>query len=315
MSTAVWAATVVSGQRTVAVYLFPAIDLTALNQVETSANRKLFLELRKGHWQLSGANLTDDELNQLLSAIFKDLVKKSLAELEEVPPELLVSMRDYSATSIVKALIADKQELIASLVSEQESIKADISREIHDTVIGDILLVQRALADGSVQSDHAELAKYLESAEKRLRALCADLSPRDIHEWGLKLMLSDLVTRFEARTKIPCEFTCNTSLPDLPQAVELQLFRITQEALTNAAKHSKAANVSVTLQCTSGKLAINISDNGVGYELRDGRQRTGYGTAIMRERIAAIRTHCHAALTIQSQPGQGTLVIISLDVP
>jgi signal transduction histidine kinase len=95
----------------------------------------------------------------------------------------------------------------------------------------------------------------------------------------------------------------------LPATAEISLFRIAQEALLNAAKHSRASRASVRLEEASGTVRLTVSDDGVGFAHGVARRNTaGWGLPIMRERAAAMG----GTLRVESEPGKGTRIIVEV---
>jgi signal transduction histidine kinase len=97
----------------------------------------------------------------------------------------------------------------------------------------------------------------------------------------------------------------------LPNAVETTLYRIIQEALTNAARHAAARTVSVVLQCAAGWVKAVIEDDGCGFDVEDGGAAcgpVGLGIQSMHERAALL----NGAVAIESSPGKGTAVYVQI---
>ena len=100
-------------------------------------------------------------------------------------------------------------------------------------------------------------------------------------------------------------------MPRLPPVVEMALFRIAQEALTNVARHARASEVVVTLETIDTRARLTVADDGIGFNLdtlqRQGK-RVGWGILTIRERAEAVS----GRLELQSVPGKGTRVIIEV---
>jgi len=94
----------------------------------------------------------------------------------------------------------------------------------------------------------------------------------------------------------------------VPAGIALALFRITQEALQNVAKHATGAQVCVSLHETDLDLVLTVEDNGPGFNLEEIRARTGLGLLSMRERARQVSGH----LRIQTDPGSGTLLTVRI---
>ena len=97
-------------------------------------------------------------------------------------------------------------------------------------------------------------------------------------------------------------------MPRLPLATEIALFRISQEALTNIAKHAQANQVTVALKEEAGMIQLNIADDGIGFDYSNNRIRkqTGWGLMTMKERATAVGWR----LRVESELGKGTQIVV-----
>jgi len=153
----------------------------------------------------------------------------------------------------------------------------------------------------------------------------AELRPPVLDDYGLLAALRWHGRRFMEYTGIATAVTGVEPTPRLPLATEMALFRIAQEALTNAAKHAHASQVKVTLEAVERGAWLTIADDGVGFDpasqgrpaeaasdtrfagrVTDGRP--GWGLLTMRERAEMIGGHLH----VEATSGQGTRVIVEV---
>jgi signal transduction histidine kinase len=134
------------------------------------------------------------------------------------------------------------------------------------------------------------------------------LRPSVLDDLGLVAALEEETEAWQARhPNIDCSFTKNGELMGLGERVNISLYRIVQESLTNIAKHAAATRVHLHLVCRQQDVALNIEDNGCGMDInKPGR---GLGLIGMRERVEAL----DGTLTVNSSPGQG--VAISVRIP
>jgi len=100
------------------------------------------------------------------------------------------------------------------------------------------------------------------------------------------------------------EFSHSDIPPTIPKEIALCLFRVLQEALQNAVKHSGARQFDVELRGTSGEIRLTVSDHGVGFDWHDALDRQGLGLISMRERLQLV----NGELLIESEHGQGTTI-------
>src|SRR2546430_3423813 len=143
------------------------------------------------------------------------------------------------------------------------------------------------------------------------RRLSKGVRPPGLDDRGLVAAVRRLATDLESRRGIKVRLRVNGPNARLESNTELGCFRIAQEALNNVERHSQATSVEITLSCTSRLLKLTIRDNGRGFESDAGWTEAGsLGLLGMQERAALLG----GELEIESQPGQGTLVGLSLPV-
>jgi len=122
--------------------------------------------------------------------------------------------------------------------------------------------------------------------------------------------LEEYARKFEGNTGIAVEVRGADSGRRLPAEEKIALFRITQEALTNCARHAQARTIAIELNTETDHLALSIADDGVGIDLAGGNGKSkGLGLLSMQERAEAIG----GKWRIESSPGRGTRVMVSLD--
>ena len=163
------------------------------------------------------------------------------------------------------------------------------------------------LANAAAYSATAKkLVEGLDRALKQVRQISTGLIPFKVSDEGLQLALEDLAANITAQTKVTCHFTGSAEIYDSPSATNL--YRIAQEATTNALKHSQANLITLQLDEDEDCLTLSICDNGLG--LPDPTTPTsGLGLKIMSYRASLIG----ATLTIGLAPDGGTRIICTLN--
>ena len=191
--------------------------------------------------------------------------------------------------------------------------RARLSRDLHDSVKQQVfaLAVQVELArslldrDGAAAREHLGFADELSyQVQQELTSLIHALRPADLQAKGLTAALRDYVTTWGRQSRIAADL----SLPQtclLPAAVEEALWRVTQEALSNVARHSQASNVRLHLAWTEQHVTLFLSDNGQGFDPR-AAEWGGIGLRSIRERVEQLAGTVH----IHSERGKGTRIIV-----
>jgi signal transduction histidine kinase len=189
-----------------------------------------------------------------------------------------------------------------------------IARELHDTVtqtlfsanlIAEVLPKLWKKDPASVINRLDEIRMLNNVALTEMRALLFDLRPYSFKNEDLGQHLKELVKSIRIKTKIPISLEI-VKRYRYPHRVELSFYRIAQEALNNIAKHSSASKAELVLKSLSGKITMNISDNGVGFDNRDNSSEN-LGLIIMQERAKMIG----ASFEIKSSPGKGTRILVT----
>jgi signal transduction histidine kinase len=201
--------------------------------------------------------------------------------------------------------------------STRDAERGRIARDIHDD-LGQTLLTLRidlSLMQVATSGIHpvihaklGQLARTLDEGLRSLRTVIHDLRPLALGE-GLREAMERQVREFSRLSGIAHEFTASDGAFEASQreeALDVVLYRVLQESLSNVARHSHASLVRVHLCCEDDRVALRIQDNGVGMRL----EPSGYGCGLagMRERISA----AGGDFLVESGPGAGTLVGLSL---
>ena len=184
------------------------------------------------------------------------------------------------------------------------------ARDLHDSVKQQIFATSlqvdtaRTLLEGSTEADTylARANEILEGAQKELDVLIHGLRPAALEEKGLAGALRDYAAGWSRGSGIPSEVHVRAER-EVPLEVEQALFRVTQEALANVAKHSGADKAEVSLVYDEEALTLRVADDGRGFDPED-TSGEGFGLQSMQDRIAGFGGH----VNIESAPGEGTTV-------
>jgi signal transduction histidine kinase len=187
------------------------------------------------------------------------------------------------------------QLLSTALMRAQDEERRKFSRELHDS-LGQALAAAKMLADSIApkrpdEPGLVQLSALLDDALKETRSLSQLLHPPLLDEVGFLSAASWFVEEFSQRTGIHVDFTHPPELAGLPKSVELTLFRILQEALTNVHRHSKSSTAAVELSERSKRVTLSVRDNGIGIPQEKLRRfqangsGVGVGLAGMRNRV------------------------------
>jgi two-component system sensor histidine kinase DegS len=209
------------------------------------------------------------------------------------------------------------QRLSNGILAAQEDERRRIAQELHDDTM-------QALAALAVQARLVERKQDVEALREgigriregigqtlhELRRLTYDLRPTALDDLGLTAALGGLASDFAERSGVLVESNLATPEARLPPPVEIVLYRVAQEALSNVAKHAHAEHVRLRLALADGLVRLTIADDGRGFETgnRQSSRESGLGLLGMEERVQAL----HGRLEIRSAAGEGTTVSVEL---
>jgi signal transduction histidine kinase len=243
------------------------------------------------------------------------------AEGGERRQKLLAAAAEFLAETLSPYEMAHRgvQDAIAALRQLNETLEEEIKRiayAVHDEAGQLLVAVHLALADLArellePQKERVErIEELLNQVEKQLRRYSHELRPTVLDDLGWIPAIRFLAEGVSKRANLSVEIK-TTAAGRLPGSMEIALYRIVQEALTNAAKHSKADRVWIRIGQKNGKFCCSIEDDGIGFDVRavqsDGKRR-GLGLIGMKERLNAIG----GTLSIDSARGKGTRLLIQL---
>jgi signal transduction histidine kinase len=210
-----------------------------------------------------------------------------------VAPILALAIRETT-------LLSELREVSQRLINAEESERARIALDLHDGPLQKAILLGGL--NGAAIRDGNGVASELVA---ELRELCARLRPAILDDLGLVPALDWLLEQASRQFAVIPSLTLRGMTEDdrLAPETEVALFRVTQEAVTNAVKHGQAKAIQVTLARTADTLALCITDDGRGFSPAEGVRR-GLGIPGMRERLRQIG----GSVTVASGRGNGTIV-------
>jgi two-component system sensor histidine kinase UhpB len=224
---------------------------------------------------------------------------REVATLANALNEMLDRLEDERRESGRRALAA------------QESERSRIARELHDeigqTLTAVALWAERAASQSPEQRQAlTEIAETVQRSLEDVHRIGRELRPEALDDLGLVNALIALCSRVAAQGGLQINRDLDWGLPQLEPEVELVIYRVAQEALTNALRHAHGSEVAVSLRQSDGHVVLKVSDDGDGLpELANGS-----GLGGMRERALLIE----AELDIRSRPRDGTEVTLSVPV-
>ncbi|MCC4118233.1 PAS domain S-box protein [Aromatoleum toluclasticum] len=240
----------------------------------------------------------------------------------EPPGRYISIIHDISdrkrAETAIRGYANAMRRLSLELTQVEERERQTLHRELHDQVGANMAALQielELIRNALPESEREKAGKRLQDARQllrdtmtQIRNVMNDLRPSALDDFGLPAALRNYAQLLSERMGIPVEVNGPDIEPRPSSVVETTLFRIAQEALTNAAKYSGADRILIDIVAGTDTITLTIADDGRGFDADSGKpQGGGWGLKTMRERAQAI----DADLRIDSAPGRGTQVVAS----
>lgn len=214
-----------------------------------------------------------------------------------------------------KEMEQQQREFKGLLINAHEEERSRLARELHDDItqrlvrlaidMGAAGLTPTGLkTDGNRPTVREELVRLTDD----VHALSYQLHPSILDYLGLVEALRTEADRFSRREAIAVDLQLDYIPSSLPPVTALGLYRITQEALFNIARHAKATQVQIALKRSTTGLSLSVRDNGIGFDAARRQLRPSLGLTGMRERANLVG----GSIEIESQPGAGTIVRVQL---
>jgi signal transduction histidine kinase len=243
-----------------------------------------------------------------LSRYSKDLERQVQSRTREI----------HSNITALKKAQDQLRRLSAGIMASQEKERSAIARELHDE-LGQVLTalrmdsvwIQERLKglDAEASERAWAMCQLIDKNIEDVRGMAFRLRPGVLDDLGLVDALDWYTTDFERRTEITCVFEYD-KVPSLSEAMATAAYRITQEAMTNVARHAFASRVEVVLKARNGLLKLAVVDDGRGFNPLELSDSEGLGVAGMRERAGLVG----GTLEVHSRPGKGCRVLFEVPI-
>jgi two-component system sensor histidine kinase UhpB len=253
-------------------------------------------------------------LQETVEAVYRgDL----MARAARTPPgdPIITRLRDALNSMLEELSSSHKrlEELSTRVLGAQEEERKRVARELHDQTsqaLTLLLIELKMLGKGKPEDREkkvADLRAYTSQILDGVRRLILELRPSGLDDLGLIPALRTYINEYTEKFNIDVDFQVTGFRGRPPSNVEVALYRVVQEALTNVAKHSVATSVRISMGCEDGWVVVTIRDNGQGFNMDEimKLKERGLGIFGMRERMSTVG----GGLEINTTPGQGTEVV------
>jgi signal transduction histidine kinase len=212
----------------------------------------------------------------------------------------------------------EAEQLTKRLNNSQEEEKKRMARELHDDLSPmmaflslelDAIMESKPALSEEVTQRLKTVREKIDYTQQSIRNLSHELHPAILDNLGLEAALESLADEIKTKVGIEIEFNVSGTQIILSDEVNLVLYRVTQEALNNVFKHSRATRAAVNLKYAPHKIELTVADNGIGL-LPFAEKKGGLGLISMKERTNLIG----AKLRYESAADRGTIVSVEVDV-
>jgi signal transduction histidine kinase len=248
-------------------------------------------------------------------------LQESLEAQDSLNRQLVERLRDQLIA--LDRLNAALQATQRRLITEREDERKFLSRELHDQIIQDLLGLNYRLEEvesigksSPLQDEVASIRHGIRNAVSELRQVCSDLRPPTIDHHGLSGAIDSLAHEWAERNEIQLHLEIDPALGRLPEMIELSVFRIVQEGLSNVRKHAAARHVRLSLQRTSSaNLLVRLEDDGRGLSapanLASLSLSKHFGLVGISERVALLG----GLMNVESSKEGGTILEVEIPSP
>jgi signal transduction histidine kinase len=245
-------------------------------------------------------------------------IEERILQLNEELEEKVATRTAELARSVesLKAETVARKQLAEDVTHVSERERQRLGQELHDDLAQELTGIARlaqslATAVGKksapLAKKAARLANMLRGSANKTFTLARGFYPAEVQRHGLARALVELASSTKELFRLPCQLRIEPKIPELPLETAVQLYRIAQETVHNAAKHAKAKQIVIGLAHTDGQVVLTVKDDGQGLR-KDFDKSQGMGQKIMRHRAETIG----ATLDIRNHPKGGVIMTCTL---
>lgn len=268
-------------------------------------------------------NLNSDEVHLLITS-YNVYQKKNRNIEQNICDIKRIFLKQLNEDSM-KEISVEIERKGLSILQAQETERSRIACDLHDSVIQNLtnLIHKTELCIKTIDRDtigvKLDLQLMMQNVKtiiNDIRAIIYNLRPMALEDLGINIAIERFLNQFEQINKVSVKFenTC-TDIALNTSVVSLTLFRIIQEACSNAVKHGHASSIKVNISNDDCSIILWIQDNGTGFDISKENTKaktdnSGFGLSIMKERIYLLS----GIINIESSKGKGTQIIVKIPI-
>lgn len=259
------------------------------------------------HVTISGRKI--DNQDYIIASVFDNTI------VDNQRRDLLNTQRElFESNESLLNEIELRKKTQMNLVSSEERERKRISRELHDGLGQKLTAVKYSLGalkrrqNMAIQEEKIlqDSINVIEESMREVREISHNLMPSLLADFGLEVALAKICKRIDSYHQLSVDYSSVGEIPQLNQNTEVTLYRVAQEAINNAVKHSEASQIKVQLVKDYEGLELIITDNGKGFKSGQNEKNDGIGLKNIEERCSMIKAECN----INSKLGKGTEIVV-----
>jgi len=277
------------------IFLIVLIVVIILSNKITYPIQKLNIAAQKigeGNFDIDLNSNLNDEIGELTDS-FTKMTKKLKIQTEELKQE--------------------KRKRLSLLIDGQEKERQRLSRELHDS-LGQLLIGLKLKYENLLNQYHIikndneaeELGNLFNLTIDETRRISNNLMPAGLSEFGLTAAIRNLCNTFSESSKIEIQFNTFGNAEKVNQKLQIYIFRIIQEGISNTVKHANASKIIVDLAFEANKIKLKIRDNGIGFNIANSVDLNSHGLNNIKDRVALFK----GVLNFSSKKNKGTIINI-----
>jgi signal transduction histidine kinase len=179
-----------------------------------------------------------------------------------------------------------QQQMLMAQMESQEDERRRVAKDLHDDV-GLMLQALRtttlAILQNAPEEDRREVQQMVTEVTETVRRICWDLMPSSLEYFGLTEAVDEMCTRLSSRSQRMVTFSFHGEVSPIEKDKQTLLYRMVQELVGNALKHANATAIEVVFTWTKNQLQINVTDNGIGFDINTvkNRRQPGHGLGLL----------------------------------
>ncbi|MGA2882285.1 MAG: sensor histidine kinase [Bryobacteraceae bacterium] len=230
----------------------------------------------------------------------------------------MVKKRTSSSLKLRRQQHREIRALTTRLLTVQDEERRKLSRDLHDdfcqrlAALGfEVTLLEAEPMPDAIRRQLQGFQTRLADLSGAVRNLAYQLHPSILEDLGLVPSLRALCEEISHRNGMGVAFRTKNVPGTLSREIKSCVYRVTQEALGNASKHSGAEHANVVLRGTKEGVVLTIQDNGIGFDPQSAKRKGGLGLISMKERVRLV----NGQISIQSESGRGSKIIVTAPCP